>query len=87
MPRADLIVYNIGELVTFHKGPLPGRRARDPGEAGIVRGAAVAFRDGRIVAVGRDPDVRGSYTLAFLVVLSTWLLAGLLFTLAKPPNR
>ncbi|MEB3860514.1 MAG: imidazolonepropionase [Desulfurococcales archaeon] len=58
MPRTDLLVYNIGELVTFMDGPLA--RASEE-RAGIIRGAAVAVRDGRIVDVGEDSRVRGSY--------------------------
>ena len=49
MPRADLVVYNIGELVTFREGPLRGREARDPQRAGILRNAGVAVRSGRII--------------------------------------
>lgn len=55
MPRADIVVYNIGELVTFSEGPL----ARVSVErAGLLRDAGVAIRDGVFVAVGRSGDVR-----------------------------
>ena len=58
---------------------------------GAIRGSmrpaiTVASAAGPLVIAGLY-DARGSYTLAFIVVLSTWLLAGLLFTMAKPPNR
>ena len=59
MPRADLVVYNIGELVTFHRGP----QARPtPEDAGILRNAAVAVRGGRIVEVGRSSLLQARYT-------------------------
>ncbi len=58
MPRADIVVYNIGELVTFMDGPL----ARVPEErAGIVREAGVAIRSGRIIDVGPSGRIRSSY--------------------------
>ncbi len=59
--RADILVYNIGQLVTFRWGPLPGPRARDPRAAGIIEDAAVAIRGGRVVEVGRSAELRGRY--------------------------
>ena len=61
MAKADILIVNIGELVTFNQGPLPGRKARDPKAAGIIRDAAIAVREGRVVDVGRSPDLRGRY--------------------------
>ncbi len=55
LPRADVVIYNIGELVTFANGPL-GRVSID--RAIVVRDAGVAIRDGVFVAVGRSGDVR-----------------------------
>ena len=55
MPRADIVVYNIGELVTFAGGPL-ARVSVD--RAYVLRDAGVAIRDGVFVAVGRSSDVR-----------------------------
>ncbi|MCE4600179.1 MAG: imidazolonepropionase [Desulfurococcales archaeon] len=61
MPRVDLLIHNIGELVTFREGPLPGSRARDPKAAGIIHNAAVAIRGGRIVDVGPSGGLRARY--------------------------
>ncbi len=59
MPRADLVVYNIGELVTFRGGPTP---RPSPETAGILRNAAVAFRGGRIIEVGPTGWIRARYS-------------------------
>ncbi len=56
--KADLIIYNIGELVTFHNGPL-ARVSED--NAVIIRDAGVAVRDGVIVAVGKSRDVKSRF--------------------------
>ncbi|MBD3367293.1 MAG: imidazolonepropionase [Candidatus Eisenbacteria bacterium] len=53
---ADTIVRNIGVLATLRgvDGPRTGRSA---GQIGLVERAAVAASDGRIAAVGSEPDV------------------------------
>jgi len=61
VPRADILVYNIGELVTFHRGPQPRPR---PETAGIIRDAAVAVRGGRVVEVGPSSLLRARYSAA-----------------------
>lgn len=58
MPRADLIIRNIGELVTFSKGPL---RRVTPEEAVILKNAGVAIRNGRIVEVGSSASITAKY--------------------------
>ena len=58
MPRADLIVYNIGRLLTFRDTPL-GRVTWD--RAGILSDAGVAVRDGVIVEVGSSAWIRSRY--------------------------
>lgn len=58
MPKADLIIYNIGELVTFSKGPL---RRVTPENAVILRDAGVAIRNGRIVEVGSSAGIIAKY--------------------------
>ncbi len=58
MPKADLIIYNIGELVTFSKGPL---RRVTPEDAVILRDAGVAIRNGRIVEVGSSTSITAKY--------------------------
>lgn len=56
MTRADLIVRNVGELLTL-AGPPGARRGGAMREVGVVRGGAVAALDGRIVAAGSERDV------------------------------
>jgi MFS family permease len=98
-----LSIGNTGMLLLFavfmglaYGGYIPLQRLIYPiyyGRAhlGSIRGSmrpaiTVASAAGPLVIAGLY-DARGSYTLAFIVVMSTWLLAGLLFTLAKPPKR
>ena len=54
--RADLLVVNIGELLTLAGPPVP-RRGADMRELSPVRSGAVAAHDGRIVAVGEQDAV------------------------------
>ncbi len=61
MVKADIVIYNIGELVTFHKGALRGTEARDPRNAGIMKNAAIAIRAGRIIDIGSSSLIRGKY--------------------------
>lgn len=56
--KADIVIYNIGQLVTFMEGPL-ARVSED--NAVIVRDAGVAIRDGKIVAVGRSSDIKSRF--------------------------
>ncbi|MEB3862389.1 MAG: imidazolonepropionase [Desulfurococcales archaeon] len=58
MPRADLIVYNIGRLLTFSDTPL-GRVNWN--RAVILSDAGVAVRDGVIVEVGSSAWIRSRY--------------------------
>lgn len=58
---------------------------------GSIRGAmrpfiTLASAVGPLVIAGIY-DAKGSYFLAFIVVMCTWLMAGLLFMLARPPNH
>jgi imidazolonepropionase len=53
-----LLVRNIGQLATL-AGPVP-RRGAALREAGLVRDAALAAVDGRIVFAGRERDLRAS---------------------------
>jgi imidazolonepropionase len=58
--QVDLLVHNIGELVTVARrsandGPRRGASMR---ELGIIRSGAVAIHQGRIVAVGPEGEVR-----------------------------
>ena len=51
--RVDLLIRNIGELVTFKEGPLR-RVNRD--SAGIIHNAAIAVKGSKIVWIGPDSD-------------------------------
>ena len=54
---------------------------------GIMRPAlTLASAAGPLVIAGIY-DLKGSYTLAFVFVMFMWLVAGLMFLLAKPPVR
>jgi len=54
---ADLVVRNASELLTL-LGPLGPRGGSSQGQLGIVHGGGVAIRDGRIVGVGTDQEIR-----------------------------
>ncbi|MGG0756655.1 imidazolonepropionase [Brevibacillus laterosporus] len=57
MSKIDLLVHNIKALVTM-AGPAKARSGAEMKEIGLVQDGAVAVADGRIVAVGREEDVR-----------------------------
>ncbi len=97
-----LFIGNLGLLLLFaifmglaYGGYVPLQRLIYPiyyGRAhlGAIRGAMRPFITfasavGPLV-IASIYDAKGSYFLAFLVVMCTWLLAGLLFMLARPPR-
>lgn len=53
----DLLVHNVGTLITMRGGPGP-RSGASMAEIGAVAGGAVAIGDGLILAAGREEDVR-----------------------------
>ena len=59
--KIDLLIVNADELVTLagdnHK-PRTGKQMR---EIGIMRNGALAIKDGRILAVGKTPDITKSF--------------------------
>jgi len=55
--RADLLIYNIGQLITL-AGPPEPRRGAAMRELGVIEDAAVAVIDGRVAAVGKSTDLR-----------------------------
>lgn len=59
--QVDLLVHNVGELITL--GPNNGnggpRRGSAMRELGVIRKGAVAILDGRIAAIGSEREVRG----------------------------
>jgi imidazolonepropionase len=56
---ADLLIHGIGQLVTL-AGPARARRGAELRELNIIAGAAVAVRNGRILAAGADRDLRAT---------------------------
>ena len=57
--RADLLIHNIGQLITLAGTPGP-RRGEAMRELGIREDAALAVADGRVSAVGRSADLRAT---------------------------
>jgi imidazolonepropionase len=57
--RADLLIHNIGQLVTC-AGPAGPRRGAALREIAVIAGGAVAVRDGRVLAAGAEREVRAS---------------------------
>jgi imidazolonepropionase len=55
--RADLLVYNIGQLVTL-AGPPGPRRGAEMRELAIIEDAALAVANGLVLIVGRSADLR-----------------------------
>jgi imidazolonepropionase len=61
--RADFLLTGAGQLATL-RGPAGPRRGADLGEAGLVRGGAVAAREGRILAAGPEAEVLAAVDLS-----------------------
>ena len=58
--KADLVIFNIGQLVTCASGGAP-KRGEAMRSAGIIRNGAVAIAEGKIVAVGNSDEVMNTY--------------------------
>jgi len=54
---SDLIIFNIGELVTCSSGGKP-KRGEAMRDIGLIRDAAVVVKDGKIIAVGSSDELR-----------------------------
>ncbi|WP_018133572.1 imidazolonepropionase [Effusibacillus pohliae] len=54
--QIDLLIHNIGNLVTMRGEPAP-RAGERMAEIGLVKGGAVAIADGRVFAVGAEDEV------------------------------
>ncbi|TCZ78949.1 imidazolonepropionase [Paenibacillus albiflavus] len=61
MNRIDLLLYNIGVLITMQGSALP-RTKEDMSQVGEIHNAAIAVLDGKIVAVGTEEEVRAVIT-------------------------
>lgn len=55
--RIDLLIRNIGELVTMKGSPGP-RSGEQMSQIGAIRNGAIAVRDGKIIAIGTEQEVR-----------------------------
>src|SRR5829696_6820327 len=64
--QVDLIIENIGQLVTCASpdGPKRGAAMRD---IGIVENGAVAISDGQFKAVGRTPEIQNDFSAAEII--------------------
>jgi len=56
--KADLVIRNIGQLVTMAGPPRP-RTRKDIGDFGIIEGGALVISDGKIVGVGQESILEG----------------------------
>lgn len=63
---ADLIITNIGQLVTCASGGRP-KRGRDMADAGVFRNAAVAIEGDRILAAGASEEIESGFTSAEMI--------------------
>src|SRR5689334_3443518 len=59
--RVDLLITNIGQLVTCSSGNKPKRGAQMR-DVGIIENGAVAIKDGRFVGVGTNEEINAAYT-------------------------
>jgi imidazolonepropionase len=55
--NADLLIVNANELVTVEGGSQKPRTGAQVQELGIIRNGSLAVKDGKIVAVGKTPDI------------------------------
>jgi imidazolonepropionase len=55
--KADLLIVNASELVTVEGGSQKPRIGKEMRELGIIRNGALAVKEGKIVAVGKTPEV------------------------------
>lgn len=60
MPKADTLIYNIGELVTVGGADRP-RVGAAMNELGIMNNAAVAIQDGKFCAVGSSTELTANW--------------------------
>src|SRR4051795_5154011 len=61
--KADLLITNIGQLVTCSSGGTAKRRS-EMLDVGLVNDAAIAIADGKILAIGKSGDIENTYEAA-----------------------
>nr|HQU93334.1 hypothetical protein [Pyrinomonadaceae bacterium] len=59
--NVDLLITNIGQLVTCASGGKP-KRGAEMRDVGIIRNGAVAIKDGKFEAVGTSDQINAVYT-------------------------
>lgn len=59
--KADLLIVNVNELITLAGDNGAPRAGKQMLELGIVRNGALAIKEGKIVAVGKTPDISRIY--------------------------
>ena len=59
--KVDLLIVNADELVTLAGDNQKPRTGKEMQEIGIIRNGGLAIKDGRIIAVGKTPDVTKSF--------------------------
>jgi len=55
--KADLLIVNADELVTLNNGDKKTHVGKQMQELGIIRNGSLAIKEGRIIAVGKTPEV------------------------------
>jgi imidazolonepropionase len=64
---ADFLIVNAEEMVTLAGGNQKPRTGKQMHELGVVHDGAVAIREGRIVAVGKTPDVTKAFRTKYAI--------------------
>lgn len=59
--KADTLIVNASELVTLAGGNEKPRTGKQMRELGIIKNGCVAIKDGRILAVGKTPEIRKNF--------------------------
>lgn len=66
MNKVDLIVYNVGQLVTCASGGKP-KRGGEMLDIGLIEGGAIAIVDGRFTGVGKAEEILRDFEAADMV--------------------
>ncbi|MDH5753927.1 MAG: imidazolonepropionase [Candidatus Bathyarchaeota archaeon] len=59
--KVDMLIVNANELITLKDGSERPRAGKQMQSLGIIRKGGLAVKDGRIVAVGKTPEIRKSF--------------------------
>jgi imidazolonepropionase len=58
--KSDLVIFNIGQLVTCASNGKP-KRSREMRDVGLIANGAIAVADGKFVGVGKSDDIRQEF--------------------------